>query len=288
MMHLQEQQLIEYRYGDLPDAAAVESVEKHLHDCSECRASYAALGRVLAAVDTDTVPERDADFEARMWNQLSAKLARTNEVPATDVVRVPQRSAGWRAWFTLPRLVPVAGVLALVIAAFFAGRLFPGKTNQGPTQPQTPIAGGAAGNQSPTPDQARDRVLMVAVGDHLDRAQMVLMEISNAEGGTGKKPEDTNIERQQQRAEELLGANRLYRQTAEHTGENGVASVLDELEPVLMEIAHSPSTITQSQLDALRKHIEARGLLLKVRVLDSNVRQKEKKAPEIGASQSGL
>jgi hypothetical protein len=38
----------------------------------------------------------------------------------------------------------------------------------------------------------------------------------------------------------------------------------------------------------LRKHIEARGLLLKVRVLDSNVRQKEKKSTDLGVSQNGL
>jgi hypothetical protein len=282
MKHLQEQELIEYRYGDLPDAAAKEAVEKHLHDCGECRASYAALGRVLAAVDTDIVPERAPDYESRVWNELSPKLARASEAPATDVVRAPQRSAGWRSWFTLPRLIPVAGVAALVIAAFFAGRLFPRLSSpQKPAELQ-PLA------NAPIPQQGRDRVLMVAVGDHLDRAQMVLMEISNAESGTAGKPEETNIERQQQRAEELLGANRLYRQTAEHTGEKGVASVLDELEPVLMEIAHSPSTISQSQLDELRKHIEARGLLLKVRVLDSNVRQKEKKPADLGVSQNGL
>ena len=227
--------------------------------------------------------ERPADYEARVWNEVSRRLARSNEAPATDVVRAPQISKGWRTWFTLPRLIPVAGVAALVIAAFFAGRFFPRLNSpQQPAQLQPAIA------SAPISEQARDRVLMVAVGDHLDRAQMVLMEISNADTGTAKKPEDTNIERQQQRAEELLGANRFYRQTAEHTGEKGVASVLDELEPVLMEIAHSPSTITQSQLDALRKHIEARGLLLKVRVLDSNVRQKEKKAPDLSSPQNGL
>jgi len=286
MKHLQEHELIEYRYGDLPDAAATAAVEKHLHDCGECRASYAALGRVLAAVDTDTVPERAAGYEASVWNELSPKLARTNEVPATDFARAPQRSAGWRAWFTLPRLVPVVGVAVLVIAAFLAGRYFPSGPNR-PPAPGTEVGKNAPG-PTPDPAQVRDRVLMVAVGDHLDRAEMVLMEISNAEGGSKAKPEDTNIERQQQRAEALLGANRLYRQTAEHTGEQGVASVLDELEPVLLEIAHSPSLISQSQLDALRKHIEARGLLLKVRVLDSNVRQKEKKSSDLGSSVSGL
>jgi hypothetical protein len=125
-----------------------------------------------------------------------------------------------------------------------------------------------------TPAQTRERVLLVAVGDHLDRAQMVLLEISNAE----PEGKETDISHEQQRAEQLLTANRLYRQTAQHTGDAAVSSVLDELEPVLMEIAHSPSNVSKPELEELRKHIEARGLLLKVRVLDSTVRQKEKAA----------
>ena len=63
-----------------------------------------------------------------------------------------------------------------------------------------------------------------------------------------------------------------------------MANVLDELEPVLLEIAHSPSNLTPAELERLRKHIEARGLLLKVRVLDSSVRQREKAiAPSVVA-----
>ena len=34
--------------------------------------------------------------------------------------------------------------------------------------------------------QVRERILLVAVGDHLDRSQMVLAELSNAPDGKGK------------------------------------------------------------------------------------------------------
>jgi hypothetical protein len=42
-----------------------------------------------------------------------------------------------------------------------------------------------------------------------------------------------------------------------------------------MEIAHSPSEVSNRQLDDLRQEIQDRGLLFKVRVLGSRVREQE-------------
>lgn len=284
MKHLQEQELIEYRYGDLPDAAAAAEVEQHLHECEVCKANFEALKLVLAAVDTDTVPERGANFETRMWAGIAPKLASEKKSAAHADAEPAGFFAGWRGWLTTRRMAAVAAFAALLVAAFLAGRYLP---RNGVTNSPTDIAK-VSGPVSP---QGRDRVLLVAVGDHLDRAQTVLMELSNADStpdGDRPVPAETNISREQARAEELLTANRIYRQTAQHTGENGVASVLDELEPVLMEIAHSPSQVSQSELEQLQKHIAARGLLLKVRVLDSTVHDREKKAPATGAPMNGL
>jgi len=76
-------------------------------------------------------------------------------------------------------------------------------------------------------------------------------------------------------AAELVDDNRLYRQTARNTGNAAVANVLDDLERVLIEIAHSPTEVSSGQLDDLRQQIESRGLLFKVRVLGSQVREQE-------------
>ena len=102
---------------------------------------------------------------------------------------------------------------------------------------------------------------------------MVLAELSNAPEGKGK----LDISDERQMAADLLDDNRLYRQTATSTGDKGVASVLDDLENVLMEIAHSPSEVSNQQLDDLRQQIQERGLLFKVRVLGSQVREQESK-----------
>jgi hypothetical protein len=119
----------------------------------------------------------------------------------------------------------------------------------------------------------------VAVGDHLERSEMLLVELVNA--GADGKPVD--ISTQQQYAEELVGANRLYRQTVVRAGEPGVASLLDELERLLVEVAHRPSSMSAADLADIRSRIESRGLLFRVRVIETQVREKEKQSTKTAA-----
>jgi sensor domain CHASE-containing protein len=77
-------------------------------------------------------------------------------------------------------------------------------------------------------------------------------------------------------AQNLVANSRLYRQTAASTGEAGVASVLDDLERVLVEVANGPATLSSKEVGELRQRIESKGILFKVRVLGSQVREREK------------
>ena len=87
-----------------------------------------------------------------------------------------------------------------------------------------------------------------------------------------------NISAEQHRAEDLLQENRLYRQTALQEGDAGLASVLDELERVLLDVAHSPDEVTPAQLEAIQKKIEERGILFKVRVVNKELQQRREGA----------
>jgi hypothetical protein len=73
----------------------------------------------------------------------------------------------------------------------------------------------------------------------------------------------------------LLEENRLYRQTALEQGDGGLADVLDELERVLLDVAHGPQEVTPAQLETIRQRIEARGILFKVRVVGKELEQRE-------------
>lgn len=241
--HLSEEDLVLHYYGE--DAATPE-VERHLNDCAACRESYNSLRLVLNTVDAAPLPERGGDYGERVWRRIQGRVKRRSAFPAH--------------WWML---APAAA--ALLAVAFFAGRM---------TRPTPGPAVAAAG-------QVRERILLVAVGDHLDRSQMVLAELSNAPEGSGNAKVDISSERQM--AEDLLDDNRLYRQTAYSTGEKGMASVLDDLERVLVEIAHSPSEVSSQELARLRQEIENRGLLFKVRVVGSQLRQREDRPLSSGA-----
>jgi hypothetical protein len=222
-------------------------VRQHLDACEACRGQYANLQRVLNIVDAAPVPERAANYGTQVWRKLEPKLGRgTLRASWLAPIRWPMRH--WAA---------IAAVAALVVTAFLAGRYYP------KPQPSPQMAAG----------QVRERILLVAVGDHLERSQMVLVELVNARPGQA-----LDISSEQERAGDLVAENRLYRQTAARTGDTSLAGVLDELEPVLLEIAHGPARLTPEEVDKLRRRIEGDGILFKVRVVGSTVRHREEKA----------
>jgi hypothetical protein len=152
---------------------------------------------------------------------------------------------------------------ALVIVAFVAGRYSPSieRTNTA-TQPEV-----------------RERVLVVAVGNHLERSQIVLVELKNLPDSR-----KVDISDAQAFAADLLSSNRLYRQTAVTAGERGIAGILEDLERVLLEVVHSPSTVSSAELDDIRQQIESQGLLFKMRVFGSNLSERVQE-PVAGSDQ---
>jgi hypothetical protein len=78
------------------------------------------------------------------------------------------------------------------------------------------------------------------------------------------------------RAEQLVADNRLYRQTAEATGDVLLSQLLDEIERVLTEVAATSATGSSRDLADVRRRIESQDLLFKVRVIASEIRERQK------------
>ena len=258
LKHPSEEELILYHYaeaGGPPRAVVAE----HMAVCEPCRTRYRRLEAVLDSANVVEPPALGEDFEAEVWRRLVPRL---EAAPPESLWQRVVGGHGLRQFWA--PVVAVAAVAVLVVGAFLAGRFWPGRS-----QPQREA------QVQPVSAQSRERILLVAVGDHLERSQMVLVELVNT------KPERTvDISAERQRAEDLVPANRLYRLTAERSGETGVANVLDELERTLIEIAHSPSKLSSPEFEDLRRRVEAQGILFKVRVVDSQVHERERKAIE--------
>ncbi|MCU1241355.1 MAG: hypothetical protein JWO71_2081 [Candidatus Acidoferrum typicum] len=251
MKHPKEEELIAYHDGE---AAGREAIATHLADCPECEAELARIDALLAALNTIPVPEPGQDYGQRVWQQISPRL--------------PERPGHWwdflfsepnaAPWFAPRRWVAAGAIAVLVLTAFIAGRLAERHVT-------SPVAIDAS--------KVRERILVMAVGEHLGRSEMVLVELANS-GPQNAGQKQVNISGEQHRAEDLLEENRLYRQTALEQGDTALAGVLDELERVLLDVAHSPQQVTPVQLEGMRQRIEARGILFKVRVVGKELQQR--------------
>ncbi|HET8775495.1 MAG TPA: hypothetical protein VFP80_16965 [Thermoanaerobaculia bacterium] len=263
--HFSQEEFILHYYGE-PELGAGRS--EHLAQCPACAAELAGLAAVLEQVTPVAVPEPGEDYEARVWDRLQWRL----------------RGEKKRDRFTW---VKAALIAATVIVAFLAGVMWKSSSRRvaesprmanAATDPATPLVRSTTRRpEDPTTRRPEDpttpsgdstRILLVVVGEHFDQSERVLVELTNLTPD-GK----TDITTERERAEELLAGNRLYRRTALDRGEEDVATLLDELEPVLLQIAHSPSQVSAEELRAMQKRVETKGLVFKLRVVRADVKR---------------
>lgn len=253
--HLSEDELILHYYGET-DRADDARIGQHLAACAECQLANQQLRRVMTLVDSAAPVEAPPGFERTAWARLE---------PALPPSRSEQRRTS-RAMLWIPQFALGGGVAALVLLAFMAGRFSGGNTM---TPPAAPPALAAA--------DAPERVLHAEVGDHLDRTQMMLVELANAETDHADV-----LAGEQGRAVDLVAANRLIRQSAERSGDVVIADVLEDLERVLLEIANSPADASSNDLTDLQSRISDEDLLFRVRVIASEMRRRTLNDREAG------
>jgi len=158
-----------------------------------------------------------------------------------DAAPVPDRDAsyGARIWANV-RVVEAkrAGRIgwawagAIAAAALFAAMLQP--------KPST---------EPVVMEDVRSRVLEAALDSHFESTRIALTEIVNDDAASIDTVDD------------LLADNRLFRQSAHAAGEVESEQLLEDLEEVLVEVAHAPTGSPE-----LRQRIEKKGVLFALRV----------------------
>ena len=239
MKHLSQDDLILHYYGE-----GSAGIANHIGECPECHAKYQQLSRTLSAIALPEPPPRGEDYSAEVWSRIRSKLNQRAKVTP------------W--WFVPRRWAAVAAVAVLIAIAFVTGRY----TNR-------PIANPPV--EARNNGQLPQKVLVVALGDYLDRSEMLLVEVAHAKG-----PEDLDLSTQRLYAGELVATNRLYRQTAQRVGDRDTDALLDQLERVLLQLEHTPQGATPTDIQQLRQEIESGDLLFKVRVAQVQVKEEAK------------
>jgi anti-sigma factor RsiW len=280
MTHITDEQLVAYALDDV-EAGTRATVETHFEACAACRASLAEIRATLDQAAALHVPDRGDDYGATVWRSIESRLdeSRVNEgshvsTPALRHSTLAHRHSGTSARLAV-RLAPwlaAAAALLLAVGAYWLGRHNAGIGSV----PPAPVSEQA----SLGTEAIRERVVLAALGEHFDRTERTLVELVNSQPGRR-----VDISAEQAWARDLLEANRLYRQAAGGHSP-ALSQVLEDLEPVLLEIANSPSQLTSDEFETLRDRIEARSLVFKVRVTGADVRARERALIRRGELQS--
>lgn len=248
--HIHEEEMILHFYDEPGRDAAW--INQHVSECEECRARFDELRRMLNSVDGMAVPERGEFYGREVWNRIRGELQPERQQ------QQKVRAMPWRY------IAAIAAMLVVGVAGFLIGR---GSKSAITGGKQTAVASDAF-------EKGRQRVLLVALTDHFEKSQMVLAELSNADPGKAGRM-DIRYERDE--ASDLLESNRLYRQAALQQGDTQSAVLLEDLERMLLELAHAPDEVGNNEFEELRKRIEDQGLVFKVKVLNSRLQRQSGK-----------
>jgi hypothetical protein len=240
MSHLTEEQLVDHYFAE--DANRV-LVEMHLRICSRCEQVYEEICSVLA-VRAPEPPALKAGYGKRLWQSIEAPL---RPYPATR-----------HRYFSWPPLVLAGGCLLGLAMAFLGGSLW---------QRSRPHS-----SEAITSPQAKERVVLFILNDHLDRSERLLVQLSHA-GGEPGDPDDSL----QTEARQLLPDNRLYRQAISANSDPIMSAALDHLERVLLEVANSPDRLSSADIARIEHEMNTDSLLFQIRVLRARTSRPEPK-----------
>jgi hypothetical protein len=239
MKHLSEAELIECFYNK---NKAANRASRHLERCVSCAEAYAELQNDLALITPAEPPARDAAYGARVWASISASLPRLEE-----------RKRRWLR-ISIWSVLSYASACALLIScAFYTGRLWEHR--------QPPIT---AAKQSPP--ETKQRVVLVLLGDHLDRSERLLVELKHADADSTEMVSPLRDE-----ARSLLAANRICRQEVKQQDDPALAEALARLDHLLAELANQQDGLNAAALARLQEEMNSNSLLFEVRVLRSRI-----------------
>jgi len=246
MTHPSDDELTLHFYGEHSPADRAR-IDAHLGECGLCQSTWDEIGRTLTMARGADVPEPPADFERVMWARVSAGL--------------PSRAPRW----TWRALAPLASLGVVVLTLAVGSRV-----SEAPSvEPDAETAETAPAPVDAEALESRERALFTALDGHLAQTELLLVELLNGPDRVGG---DFDFARST--AQDLVASGRLYRATAQQTGHRRVAAMLEDLEPVLVEVARSPEQVDSATVQSLRERIDDDGLLFKVRAVTSDVRDR--------------
>ncbi len=243
MKHLSEEEIVEHYFAD-PTSKIFRNAQRHLDGCGECGTESAQLADDMNALREMDSEVLSATYGEEVWSRLKDTLPQ---------IEVEHRAARRFTWW---QGLSYAGACAVVVlGAFQIGRMWEHRQH-----PITPAA------KAPPPASAERQVVVVVLGDHLDRSERLLVELKHANGEDAEVVTPLRDE-----ARGLLAANREFLQDAGKGDDEALKEALDHLDHLLSHVANEPGGLNAEGIVRLQKEMKVDGLLFQVRVLRSRM-----------------
>jgi hypothetical protein len=249
MNHLSEEELVEHYFAD-PGSKAFRIAQRHVDACGECAAGSARLADDLNAVQGMDIEELNAEYGESVWSRVRAALPPGPEREAR--VRAFTWTRGWGLG-----LGYAAACAVLVLTAFQIGRIWEHREH-------------AKNHVAKVPGPVQRQVVVVVLGDHLDRTERLLVELKHADAGDAEVVKPLREE-----ARSLLAANRVFKEDADKSDDTALRKALDHLDHLLKDVANEPGGLNAASIARLQDEMKADGLLFEVRVLRSRTPHRE-------------
>lgn len=126
-------------------------------------------------------------------------------------------------------------------------------------EPSFVAANATAPTIAPTITRVRPADAETLTMRHVEQAELLLRTFRNARAGTGGAAGDLSHEKG--RAQQLLYQNIVLRREATGAGNVQVASLLDSLEPILLDIANLPADASAADVRAISARVQRKNLV---------------------------
>jgi hypothetical protein len=250
--HLRRRRLLSLLAAGVLEGSEREETLAHAASCPRCRADLDELRAVVAAMETDSLREADPEMP------LDFLVARVEREVERALVR------GERPRWWLVALPAAAAILAVaVIVPAILARLRPP-----PEAARAAIPPAEAGPL--LSEDALARIERNLAREHAARYLSEAGEVLVAVAATGLDCDEAEERLDVGQAPERSRALLERRAIVVRGGGEAVASargVLDDVELALREVADLPSCVRRRDVERLRREVEERQLLMRIRLM---------------------
>ena len=281
--------------GEL-NQAEMREVERHLVSCEQCEEARA---------DFLSLRSQISNYEASVPGQVQSRaLAKILAGRANRATSSVGRSWGWNWGYAAGALASIA-IVALFIGLSFLKEPehvaieFPSpapspvvsptptpepdkQQSPEPDKPQTPreqpkpvrrpsarepkpgeqFATIPKPNRIPEPVRPADSQTMTAL--HFEKAETLLRAFRNVQ--LDDPDAATEVDYERKRAKQLVYQNMMLRREADASGDVQIASLLENLEPILLDIANLPASPDEAAVRVIRERVERKNIVALLQV----------------------